>query len=76
MKQQVIATRLADRHRGDPRAFAESYEFIVEASNLEDVLDQVAEQLLVLIAPELEEIWRWSITIGEPYEDDGSPVTG
>lgn len=69
MKQQVIVTRLADRHRGPGREFSESYEFIVDAGELADILKEVA----TLAGPwhpdpAMREIWRWSITIGEPYE--------
>lgn len=69
MKQQVIVTRLADRHRGPERAFSESYEVIVEAGELPDVLEQVAKHFGPWFPDvALREVWRWTITIGEPYD--------
>ena len=66
MKQQVVVTRLADRHEGPERSFAESLEVIVEAGPLRSVLQQVAGVVSRL------GVSRYTITIGEPYEAVGS----
>ena len=63
MKQQVIITQLADRHRDNARAFAESHEVITEAGPLRDVLTRVAAVLAHL------PVSRYTVVVGEPYEE-------
>jgi hypothetical protein len=61
VKQTVLVTQLADRHAGHDRDFAASFEVVVKAGSLSDVLRQVAGELDL-------ETSRFSITISEPFE--------
>lgn len=72
MKQQVLVTRLADRHSGS-KEYSETVEVIVDESTLDNVLVQLIDQINGENGdPNLIDRWgvgRFHIVVGEPYDD-------
>jgi hypothetical protein len=63
MMQSVVVTRLADRHADlHTRDFADSFEVVVPAGDLADVLLAAAGQA------DGRGVARYSLTISEPFE--------
>lgn len=64
MRQSVIITRLADRHKGlHARDFAETHELIVEAGDLDAVFIELAGTVQDIFG-----VGRYTISISEPFD--------
>lgn len=64
-RQAVIITRLADRHEGPDRDFAQSRQVVVDAGDLATVLTSAcADDGVIGLGP-----GRYHIEITEPYDE-------